>query len=289
MRARLVIGSLLALSLVSGPHGIAQESEKPPAPRSSLDALRVPTDAEDAALFHTVLGVLTHDLELPVEEVTLETLDASTFDQVLANARVRQDASDLRGAAGVALGNRILVRSDVLARMTIAQRARLYAHELAHAAQVRLAGSGEPSLTWIDEGHATWVAYRVADRLGHRPYAESRDEVRRWVLASSPSERFPALSDLETSDRWILAANQIGWAATYGQAFLAVDRLVDRYSAAKLRELFRRSGDSDSRLRAIDARSAFAGLFAQRDWNAVFPVAYRDFVTEFRGDLERVR
>jgi hypothetical protein len=96
LRARLVIGSLLALSLVSGPHGIAQESEKPPTPRPSPDALRVPTDAEDAALFHTVLGVLTHDLELPVEEVTLETLDASTFDQVLANARVRQDASDLR-------------------------------------------------------------------------------------------------------------------------------------------------------------------------------------------------
>jgi hypothetical protein len=286
MRARLVIGSLLALSLVSGPHGIAQEAEKPLTPRPSLDALRVPTDAEDAALFHTIVRTLTHDLELPVAGVTLETLDAATFAQVLANARVGQDPSDLRGAAGVALGHRILVRSDVLSRMTIAQRARLYAHELAHAAQVRLGDHGEPSLTWIDEGHATWVAYRVGDRLGHRPYAESRDEVRRWVRASSPSERFPVLSDLETSDRWILAAKQIGWVATYGQAFLAVDRLVERYSAAKLRELFRRSGDSDSRLRAIDARSAFAGLFAQRDWNAVFPIAYRDFVGEFRADLE---
>ena len=77
--------------------------------------------------------------------------------------------------------------------------------------------------------------------------------------------------------------------ATYGQAFLAVDRLVERYSAERLRELFRRAGDSDSRLRAVDARSAFAGLFARRGWNAVFPVDYRDFVAEFQADLKTAR
>jgi len=288
--ARLVIGLLLALSLVSGPQGIAQEAEKPLTPRSSPDALRVPTDAEDAALFHTIVRTITYDLALPVVDVTIERVDDGIFDQILAYQRLRsKERSDLESAVGVALGNRILVRSDELTHMTVAERARLYAHELAHVAQVRL-GNGAPRLTWLVEGHADWVAYQVGERLGHRGYAESRDRVKSRVRAAPLSKaRFPALSDLETSERWLHATNRLGWAATYGQALLAVDRLVERYSASTLREFVRRSDDSDSRLRAIDERSPFAGAFAHRDWNAVFPVAYHDFVAEFRTDLERLR
>ena len=291
MNRRLVTASLLVLILVSGAHSIAQEVYQPPPPRSALDASRVPTDAEDAVLFHTIIRMITDDLKMPVGGVTIEAIDAATFEGVLGNQRLQpEEKADVLGAAGVAMGNRVLVRSDELSHMTMAERARLYAHELAHVAQVRLGADGAPSLTWIVEGHADWVAYQVSDRLGHRSYAESRDIVRRRVRASPLAKaRFPALSDLETSGRWFQAANRVGWAATYGQAFMAVDRLVERYSAEKLRELFRRSGDSDSRLRAIDAQSAFGSIFSQREWNAVFPLAYRDFVAEFRAELETLR
>jgi Domain of unknown function (DUF4157) len=287
---RPVIGVLLALALMGGARSLAQEAAEPSAPRPVPDAQRVPTDVEDAVLFHAVLGTIVRDLQLPVDGVTLESLDGPAFLQAIENTKVRSDPSDLQDATGVALGSRILVRSDRLSEMTIAQRARLYAHELAHVAQVRLAANGEPSVNWIDEGHAEWVAFQVGDRLGHLSYAASRERVRRRVRASSlPRARFPTLSDLETADQWVLATNQLGWAATYGQAFLAVDRLVERHSAERLRELFRRSGESDSRLRSIDARSAFAGLFARRSWNAVFPVDYRDFVAEFQADLRAAR
>jgi hypothetical protein len=290
VRTRLAVCALLALSLVAGARAVAQDAHQPPPPTRLPEALRIPSEVEDAVLFHAVRRTITGELKLPVEGVTLESVDGPTFLQAIENTRLRSDPSDLQGLAGVALGSRILVRSDWLAGMTFAQRARLYAHELAHIAQVRLAADGEPSLHWIDEGHAEWVAFQVGDRLGHLSYAASRERVRRRVRASSlPRARFPTLSDLETADQWVLATNQLGWAATYGQAFLAVDRLVERHSAERLRELFRRSGESDSRLRSIDARSAFAGLFARRSWNAVFPVDYRDFVAEFQGDLKTAR
>jgi hypothetical protein len=289
-RTRLAIGALLALSLVAGARAVAQDAYKSPPPNPLPEALRVPSEAEDAALFHTVRRTITDDLRLPVGGVTLESVDGPTFRQSIENARLRSDRPDLEDAAGVALGSRILVRSDWLAGMTFAQRARLYAHELAHVAQVRLAADGEPSMHWIDEGHAEWVAFQVADRLAHLRYVDARDRVQRRVRTSSlPRERFPALSDLETADKWGLAVTRLGWLATYGQAFLAVDRMVERYSAERLRELFRRAGESDSRLRAIDARGPFAGLLARRSWNAVFPVDYRDFVAEFQADLKTAR
>jgi hypothetical protein len=241
-------------------------------------------------LFHTITRIITDDLQLPVVGVTMEAVDDATFEQILANQRLRPEArSELEGAAGVALGGRILVRAEDLSQMTIAARAQLYAHELAHAAQVRL-GNGSPRLTWLVEGHADWVAFQVGERLGHRAYADARDRVRRGVRrAPLAKARFPALNDLETSERWLRATNQAGWAATYGQAFLAVDRLVKRYSAATVREYIRRSDESDARLRAIDETSAFAGVFAQRDWNAVFPVDYREFVAQFRAYVETLR
>jgi hypothetical protein len=281
----LMLSPLGVLGMLGGTGSLAQEVTPAPARPPSFD--RVPTEAEDAALYHTVIRIINDDLQLPVGGVTIETLDAATFDQVLENQRLRtEDRVELEGAIGVALGSRILIRADQIAQMTIAARAQLYAHELTHAAQARL-GNGAPRVTWLVEGHADWVAFQVSERLGHRAYAASRDRVRRRVRAAPlPRAKFPMLSDLETSERWHRLTNQAGWAATYGQALLAVDQLVERYSAATLREYIGRSNESDRRLRAIDSRSAFAGVFAQRDWNAVFPVEYRQFVTEFRSYLE---
>ena len=51
----------------------------------------------------------------------------------------------------------------------------------------------------------------------------------------------------------------------------------------------RLAGGADLRLRAVDERGGLTDLFARRDWNAVFPVAYRDFVADFRAYLDTLR
>ena len=287
MTTRLTSALLLALSLVAA-QGLAQDAPTPTPPRPA-DASRVPTPAEDARLVDTVARTLAGDFQLPVSDVAIEALDGDALAQILVNWGMRAElVPDVEEAAGVAMGDRVLVRADALAHMGAAERARLYAHEMTHIAQARLGASS--GLTWILEGHADWVAYRLSDRLGHRSYADSLERVRRRVRSSRLHVgRFPGLGELESTEQWLHAANTAGWAATYGQAFLAVDRLIELYSEAKIRELFRRSGDADRRLRAVDERSGFADLFARRDWNAVFPAAYRDFVADFRAYLDTLR
>jgi hypothetical protein len=282
---RRAAGPLLVLSLVCAAGCAADVASRESTPRPVVAPPRIPTDAEDAALFHTVIRSITRDLKLPLPHVTVESVDGATFVETLVSQRMPPDlAQEIGVASGVAIGTRILVRSDALSRMSATERTGLYAHELAHVAQAMLGAHGAP--IWIREGHATWVSYRVLERLGYRSYAESREEVRRRVrISPTPRERFPALSDLHTDEAWIRGAARIGWAATYGQAFLAVDRLVERHTVDRLHEFFRRSGGLDGRLRAVDAGSPFGNLLEQRDWNAVFPVAYRDFLAEFRTYL----
>ena len=59
--------------------------------------------------------------------------------------------------------------------------------------------------------------------------------------------------------------------ATYGQAFLAVDWLVERYGSAKLLEFLGRF--------ALDADP-------REHWRTVFPISDRQFADEFRARLE---
>ena len=68
--------------------------------------------------------------------------------------------------------------------------------------------------------------------------------------------------------------NQLGAPSTYGQAFLAVDWLIERYGSAKLLEFLGR----------------FALQTAPREhWRTVFPISYRQFIDEFRARLEALR
>jgi hypothetical protein len=65
--------------------------------------------------------------------------------------------------------------------------------------------------------------------------------------------------------------NRLGGPATYGQSFLAIDWLIERYGSAKVLEFLGRFAlDSDPR----------------PHWATVFPVSYRQFADEFRARLE---
>jgi hypothetical protein len=65
--------------------------------------------------------------------------------------------------------------------------------------------------------------------------------------------------------------NRLGSPATYGQAFLAVDWLVEQYGSAKLTEFLGRFAlDADPRMH----------------WGTVFPIPYRQFGDDFRARLD---
>jgi hypothetical protein len=266
---------------------VAQESTTRPLVTPS----GLPTELEDARIFHAVAGSIRRDLKLPLPHVDVEVVDKRAFVEILATwGRRAELARESRHATAVALGHRTVVQSDHLASMSAPERAMLYAHELAHIAQAHLQLGGGHAQVWMLEGHAEWVSRQVVDRLGYRSYARSRAEVEQAVCDSPVRrERFPTLTKLETMEAWVPAAARLGWTATYGQAFLAIDRLVERYTEYKLHELFRRFRAPEARLHSIDAGGFFGDPFGHRAWSAVFPVPYRDFVAEFRAHLATLR
>lgn len=175
-------------------------------------------------------------------------------------------------AAGLATRVGVFLRGDYLTRADLQRRVTVVAHELAHLSQQELAGSGDDRLpVWLLEGHADWVAYQVLDRLKLRPYGESRDGVARSVAgAVTPVEHFPDLDALAGHAAWNRSARSI--AATYGQAFLAVEFLIGRSSHAALTRFLGVGGADDFRER----------------WPTAFSTSYRDFAEAFRAHLKTV-
>jgi hypothetical protein len=182
-----------------------------------------------------------------------------------------EEAWEQRFACGSATRAGLFVRGDLLIRMNLVGRASLFAHELTHISQNRLreGGRGRPA-QWILEGHAEWVKFKVVDLFGYRAYAESRDIMMRAALGSTITF-FPDLPALATNAAWLESTGRLGAMATYGQAFLAIDWLVERYGSAKLLEFLGRF--------ALDADP-------QEHWRTVFPLSYRQFADEFRARLE---
>jgi hypothetical protein len=234
------------------------------------------TSPSDSELIDSVAWLMRHRLDLPFPpgSKAYVYVDQATFvDGLMKVAGERADDVRDRGrfAFGVATDAGLFLRGDYLARMNLAGRSALIAHELAHVSQARLreGGRGRPA-QWILEGHAEWVKFKVVDLLGYRAYAESRDIMLRAARAST-IKFFPDLPALANNADWIDATRRLGALATYGQAFLAVDWLVERYGSAKLLEFLGR----------------FAlGTDPRAHWRTVFPIAYRQFADEFRARLE---
>jgi hypothetical protein len=181
-----------------------------------------------------------------------------------------------RHATAVTSPRGVFVRADRFAAIPFAERVGVIAHELAHVSQqfMRTGGPGAAA-QWIREGHAEWVKYRVLDDLDIRRYGESRDGVLRAVVGgSTPVSRFPSLFGLARNEGWADALKRFGWSATYGQAFLAVDWLVERWGIERLHE--------------------FLGRFARPEdprqhWHAVYGSGGALFIEEFRHRLETAR
>ena len=237
-------------------------------------------DPDEARIAQVVAQLIRDRLALPFPEGTTIRVyvNRATFAEGLARdgGHVTDDAWDRsRVAAALASPHGLFVRGDLVNSMRLMDKVGLMAHELAHVNQMemRRGGRGAPA-HWIREGHADWVKYQVLDFLRMRTYAESRDEVKRAILRSpTPIRFFPPLSELARWDQWTDAGIRLGSAATYGQSFLAVDWLVERYGIERLHEFNRRFSRNE------DPRS---------HWSQVYAIRYADFLSECRARLEQL-
>lgn len=270
----IVVLLLLSGCGASTPHRTIALAFEDHAPRS------LGHDPDEVRTAQVVAQLIRDRFDMPFPEGTMIRVyvNQATFAEGLAQdgGHVSDDAWDRsRVAAAVASRRGLFVRGDIVNGMRLADKVGLFAHELAHVSQLemRRGGRGAPA-HWIREGHADWVKYQTLELLRMRTYAESRDEVKRAILRSRTAIRFfPPLSELARGDRWTDAGIRLGSAATYGQSFLAVDWLVERYGIERLNEFNRRFSRNE------DPRS---------HWSHVFPIRYSDFLTEFRARLEQL-
>src|SRR2546426_4247907 len=136
------------------------------------------------------------DLPFPVGTKAYIYVNQATFVDGLiqiAGEEHEQAWDKGRFAAGVATRVGLFLRGDHLARMHLLARTGLFAHELTHVSQHKLAAGGRG-------GVAMWIL----ELLGLRQYRESRDEIVRSIITSKmPVKFFPDLQVLATSAGWV--------------------------------------------------------------------------------------
>jgi len=214
------------------------------------------------------------DLKLPAWRKAYVCGDEAAFSEgLLRNFGARAWDGSETSAAGMATSVGVFLRGDYLARRPLAGRVEVIAHELAHLSQQELAKPRVHEVPrWIVEGHAEWVALGVVDRLGYGSYSVRRAQVTRSVVDGAiPAALLPGLDALARREQWGRWTRSLSHSATYGQAFLAVDRLTERYGRAKV----------------IEFLSSFTRLTDSRErWDSVFPISYGQFVDDFRVHLQ---
>ena len=119
---------------------------------------------------------------------------------------------------------------------------RVLAHELTHTAERELVG-GRITLAnqWIREGFADWVGYKVVEAFGGEKFASGREYALKLIANAKAYQTFPSLSQLGRSAEWTTWVRNRGHAATYGQAFIAVDFLIGQKGLPAVTEYFRTS------------------------------------------------
>lgn len=277
LNARLVVFLLVAVSLAgcaapARPQLLVFDGEMPAALGSNPD---------DVAIAQTSARLMRETLGLPFPSDTkihVYVNRATLAEGLVREGSLKPDVAweKARFAAGVATRRGLFLRGDLIAGMPLLDRVALIAHELTHVCQMELrrGGQGSPAV-WIREGHADWVKFRVLEWLQIRSYADSRAEAQRRILRSTtPIRFFPDLTALRDSTSWDDATNRFGGVATYGQAFLAIDWLVERDGIEKLHEFLR--------------RFALAGD-PRTHWAEVYAIPYAQFNEEFRARLEALR
>jgi len=143
-------------------------------------------------------------------------------------------------SAAVGMYRRVLINEPRVNRLLWTEWVRVLGHELAHTAQIELANDRPVAWDqWLVEGFAEWVGYKIADRLGAETFAKSREQALNRIARVKAYQTLPSLTQLVDGPSWTAWVQSLGDSATYGQAFIAVDFLVEQKGIAAVLEYFR--------------------------------------------------
>lgn len=265
----------------------------PPASENVRPAIQRINDYPDALA--AIVFVMVRDLKLPAVEGTvtlysnrfsfesalaaeLEKDLESTEKQLDTQARETFKSETIPNFArqvavssmAVGMNGRVLVNESYFQKLGWPESVRILAHELTHTME-RAVMNGRLTApdTWLREGFAEWVSYKVVDALGVETFQKNRDRRVDFVATARQYQTFPVLTQLAAATDWRTWMRTLGLEATYGQALLAVDLLIEEKGLPAVVEYFRLFGTLNNRrvnfTRAFgEPLSAFEGKFDQR-------------------------
>lgn len=180
-------------------------------------------------------------------------------------------AARQRATSAVAVGmyKRVLVNDLTFVRYPWSERVRVLAHELTHTVEKDLVDGRLISADlWLVEGFAEWVAYKVLDALDIESFAKGREQAIDVAAKARQYQTFPSLTQLVTGAEWLTWARALGREATYGQALMAVDFLIEQKGLPAVVEYFRLFTKLNDRERNFvtafgEPVAAFEGEFTQ--------------------------
>ena len=197
----------------------------------------------------TIAKLVAEEVGLPQFPVTFHFFpDEAAFEKKLLEvgyepALAREAAREMLAIGG---HRGVLLNEAKLFPRSWVDRVALFAHELTHSLQYELGGGRRgASDQWLREGFADWVSMRVLERLRVVP----RGDIRRQRIDDfrNGGSRTVPLDQMATFPQWVaLSARTDG--ATYLQAFLAADFLIERHGMPALIAYFSRFARSDDRL-----------------------------------------
>jgi len=209
------------------------------------------------ALELALLSELQKDAELMEKQ-----LDAKAREKFRAGReeRLALQARQLATTApAVAMHKRIFINELLMVKSSWYERTRLLAHEMAHVVEKGLLdGRAAAPGRWIQEGFAEWVAFKVQDTLGYQSFTKSRENNVNAIARAKAFQTFPALTQLNAGDEWLTWVRTLGNEATYAQAFLAVDFLIEQKGLSAVVEYFRLFNKLNNRERNFTAASGEA-------------------------------
>jgi hypothetical protein len=173
------------------------------------------------------------------------------------------------GSNAVGMYKNVLVNEWRIAKYSQLEWVRVLAHELTHTAEFELfdgrIASPDP---WLLEGFAEWVGYKVVQSFGAQDFAVSREVALDLIVTATSRQTFPALGQLARNSDWITWTRTLGRPSTYGQAFIAVDYLIQERGLSAVIEYFRLFKKLNNRERNFvtafgESVSAFDGRFSE--------------------------
>lgn len=143
-------------------------------------------------------------------------------------------------SAALAMYRQVLVNEWTFAKTPALEQLRTLAHELTHVVQKEMVDGRLVLLDqWLAEGFAEWVGYKVADILAVEAIAKSRETALDLIATAKSYQTFPSLQQLALNSDWITWSRTLGRTATYSQAFIAVDYLIEQKGVPAMIQYFR--------------------------------------------------